>query len=445
MSAEGLFSWTPTYEQAGVYDAVVAGLSDAQTMVTDTVQITVVDVPQLSISGVVKYNVSGHPIEGATVSLMDGATVVDTYVTGADGAYSFSGYADDLAGSYTLTVSKTTGWGGSLASDALEVALSTVYPDSNFVDTDLQKVAGDVVLPNDPAAPDIGDALRILQKSVDPNDVTYPGYDIDDWQFESHDITVTTADVAQDIQGIAAGDARSDYDPTGALAKSGLLAISNDMLKVNRTQPIKYELKLDRGDYIGSLTMSMVFPANKLIVESVEVVGKGTLLHAIDKDVISIAWADFTGKNAMRVEDGGTFAVITFKPTDSFAKNEVIEMQLLKGEITNKYARRLDKSIIMPAIVASVPMQYDLAQNYPNPFNPSTTIQYDLPENGNVNLAIYNTLGEQVASLVDTRQEAGSYEINWNAANLASGVYFYRLYVEGVKGFVMTKKMILMK
>jgi hypothetical protein len=217
------------------------------------------------------------------------------------------------------------------------------------------------------------------------------------------------------------------------------------MLKVNRTQPIKYELKLDRGDYIGSLTMSMVFPANKLIVESVEVVGKGTLLHAIDKDVISIAWADFTGKNAMRVEDGGTFAVITFKPTDSFAKNEVIEMQLLKGEITNKYARRLDKSIIMPDIVASVPMKYDLAQNYPNPFNPSTTIQYDLPENGKVNLAIYNTLGEQVASLVDTRQEAGSYEINWNAANLASGVYFYRLYVEGVKGFVMTKKMILMK
>jgi hypothetical protein len=68
-----------------------------------------------------------------------------------------------------------------------------------------------------------------------------------------------------------------------------------------------------------------------------------------------------------------------------------------------------------------------------------------LPENGKVNLAIYNTLGEQVANLVDTRQEAGSYEVKWNASNLASGVYLYRLHVDGAKGFVLTKKMILMK
>ena len=85
---------------------------------------------------------------------------------------------------------------------------------------------------------------------------------------------------------------------------------------------------------------------------------------------------------------------------------------------------------------------YSLSNNYPNPFNPSTKITYTLPERGNVSLKVYDLLGGEVAQLVNGEIEAGSYEIIFNANNLASGVYFYRLQAGS---FVQTKKMIIIR
>jgi hypothetical protein len=90
----------------------------------------------------------------------------------------------------------------------------------------------------------------------------------------------------------------------------------------------------------------------------------------------------------------------------------------------------------------SIPYKYLLTQNYPNPFNPSTKITYTIPERGNVSLKIFDLLGSEVVELVKGEIEAGSYEINFNAANLPSGVYFYRLQAGN---FVQTRKMILLK
>ncbi|MBK9332458.1 MAG: T9SS type A sorting domain-containing protein [Ignavibacteria bacterium] len=92
--------------------------------------------------------------------------------------------------------------------------------------------------------------------------------------------------------------------------------------------------------------------------------------------------------------------------------------------------------------VTSIPNEFSLNQNYPNPFNPSTKIAYTIPNNGLVTLKIYNLLGKEVASLVNEVKNAGSYEVNFNAANLSSGVYFYRL---ESGNFVDTKKMFLLK
>jgi len=101
-----------------------------------------------------------------------------------------------------------------------------------------------------------------------------------------------------------------------------------------------------------------------------------------------------------------------------------------------------------------VPSGYSLAQNYPNPFNPTTSIRYTLSsgegrtEDGgrttpaHVCLRIYNVVGQEVATLVDGEQEAGYYTVTWNASDVASGVYFYRL---TAGEFTATRRMVLMK
>jgi hypothetical protein len=73
------------------------------------------------------------------------------------------------------------------------------------------------------------------------------------------------------------------------------------------------------------------------------------------------------------------------------------------------------------------PSEFKLNQNYPNPFNPSTVIGYQLPESNNVTLKVYDLLGREVAALVDEYKPAGSYQVEWNASDLPSGVYFYKL------------------
>ena len=90
---------------------------------------------------------------------------------------------------------------------------------------------------------------------------------------------------------------------------------------------------------------------------------------------------------------------------------------------------------------------YKLEQNYPNPFNPGTMIKYSIPskvksERSNVVLKVYDILGNEVVTLVNEAKPAGSYEVEFNASKLPSGVYFYQL---KTGEFVQTRKMVLMK
>ena len=85
---------------------------------------------------------------------------------------------------------------------------------------------------------------------------------------------------------------------------------------------------------------------------------------------------------------------------------------------------------------------FELNQNYPNPFNPNTTIKYSIPNAGMVTLKVFDVLGKEVTTLVNEEKSAGSYSVNFNAANLPSGVYFYCL---KSGGFVETKKLLLLK
>lgn len=89
-----------------------------------------------------------------------------------------------------------------------------------------------------------------------------------------------------------------------------------------------------------------------------------------------------------------------------------------------------------------LPFQYYLSPNYPNPFNPSTRIQYQVSSNSHVSLKVYDVLGNEIAALVNEEKESGSFEVEFNAEKLSSGVYFYQL---KAGEFIETKKMILLR
>src|SRR5690554_1198502 len=89
-----------------------------------------------------------------------------------------------------------------------------------------------------------------------------------------------------------------------------------------------------------------------------------------------------------------------------------------------------------------IPTEYTLFQNYPNPFNPVTIIRYDIPKAGNVELKVYDILGREVKVLVNEIKSAGRYEVEFNASDLASGIYIYRI---ETPDFTKSQKMILVR
>jgi hypothetical protein len=93
-------------------------------------------------------------------------------------------------------------------------------------------------------------------------------------------------------------------------------------------------------------------------------------------------------------------------------------------------------------ISSNRPNRFRLFQNYPNPFNPNSYIRFDIAHDTKVKLTIYDILGRQVTELVNEQMKPGEYKVLWNAANYASGVYFYKLEADN---FMESKKMILTK
>jgi hypothetical protein len=95
---------------------------------------------------------------------------------------------------------------------------------------------------------------------------------------------------------------------------------------------------------------------------------------------------------------------------------------------------------VEPPIIS--PNSFTLEQNYPNPFNPTTTISFSLPSKSFVSLKVFDVIGREVAIIVSEELSAGNYSRQWNATNLSSGIYFYRLQSGS---YIETKKLVLLR
>ena len=131
-------------------------------------------------------------------------------------------------------------------------------------------------------------------------------------------------------------------------------------------------------------------------------------------------------------------AFLMKKGTDNI--NSITELKNYAAQIQHWYDN--DFVTDVKETIPTIPTKFSLSQNYPNPFNPVTTIKYAISSEELVQLKVYDILGSEIATLVNQEQNAGSYNVDFNASHLASGIYFYRLQAGS---FIGTKKMILLK
>ncbi|MFH0734044.1 MAG: T9SS type A sorting domain-containing protein [bacterium] len=152
-----------------------------------------------------------------------------------------------------------------------------------------------------------------------------------------------------------------------------------------------------------------------------------------NKDYSNIHWTKIGF-----VEGEGTSTIVKnyyFKDTKPFKEKSVYRLKQIDINGSFKYSSIIEVELVFLS-------DYSLRQNYPNPFNPSTTISYSLPVASKITLTVYDVLGNQISILVDEIQSAGSYSINFNAAELSSGIYFYKIQASN---FSDIKKMLLIK
>ena len=161
--------------------------------------------------------------------------------------------------------------------------------------------------------------------------------------------------------------------------------------------------------------------------------GSGRLAEDINSSIQSIEMSGIEHPVRVRIEN------MSITLQDESGNN--INTQLIPGEEITINNSSINKLLIISGEIV-VPIEYALEQNYPNPFNPSTMIKFSVPEATNVTLTIYNTLGQKVTELVNTKLEAGRYSYQWDAGTVATGMYIYELRTDK---FVSVKKMMLLK
>ncbi len=125
----------------------------------------------------------------------------------------------------------------------------------------------------------------------------------------------------------------------------------------------------------------------------------------------------------------------SYSDNDLSTGNYSYRLKQVDFDGTYEYSKAVEVEIVTPN-------NFELSQNYPNPFNPSTTIKFNMPEAGNVKLAVYNLLGQEIKTLVNGFRTAGAYTVNFDASNLSSGIYLYKI---EMNNFTQVRKMTLLK
>ena len=268
-------------------------------------------------------------------------------------------------------------------------------------------------------------------------------------------------------------DAIVSFTVTGPGSADEQILVTNDCEAYSDTFDCIASADMFAGNIGGETISNLSLPAGMYyVVMSYYANANGDLTLVIDSDCplsvelsgfdaipqdseVEITWGTSSEANNDHfdiVRDGETVAQIptqgngptghTYSWMDNIVTNGTTYAYSLVAVDVNNTRQELAAESVTPNGNLAVVTEYALHQNYPNPFNPGTTISFDLVDAGNVTLAVYNLMGQEVVSLVKGEMSAGRHTVNITATNLPSGVYLYKL---NVNGFSANMKMLLMR
>lgn len=389
--------------------------------------------PSSKIALTIRYlNSSLSPLNNAGVKIKYQNSVIDQKVINGYGEFIL---LNPVYGKYQLEVSSNNLFGGVNATDALKVLLHSVGIEGL---SGLNLKAADVNASNSVNATD---ALKILLRTVG----TLTSFEAGDWIFDNPEVVINNSSVTQDVYGLCVGDVNGSYVPNLAKTVASLIYNNEKCVGVNPGSEFQLPLTLMGNQEIGAFTLTLRYPEELARFTGLLQMPEGTV-YSTYNGVIKIAWAGLTPLNT---GTEGVLLNLSFKPKNLFENGTrfVLELDPAFSEINDPTGNIIYGSMVsVPSVQYNIPEEFKLSQNYPNPFNPSTCIEYQLPVDAEVKLEVYNSLGELVADLVNSKLGAGTHKTEWRSGSLPSGTYLCRFEARGISShYVKIQKMILLK
>ncbi len=240
-----------------------------------------------------------------------------------------------------------------------------------------------------------------------------------------------------EIRGYTSNDNKLSYRPV----QWNYLTSPRGQSQFKHYRTLIMQRRYNPALYNGTLVKQYRYDASRVLVWGFKDSVSGNMIEVVanmgasSKTVTNVPW--LAAGTWYDVFDQSTFE----------AGSTTLASFTIPGYTARVFSNKRDSDIGIPLGVddgtgIDVPSKFLLAQNYPNPFNPSTTIHFELPKQSRVTLKIFDIMGREIATLVDQERHAGMYDIQWNAANSASGIYFYRLTTDAG---TITKKLMLVR
>ncbi|MFA4836796.1 MAG: T9SS type A sorting domain-containing protein [Dehalococcoidia bacterium] len=379
------------------------------------------------------------PLNGVEIQLWNDTIPVQSTISFNDieggngvGYYEFPGI--HATNPFGITASYDAPWYGANATDALAVELRTInnpmFP-AWFVNQPLQEEAMDV---NNNNAISATDALWIKQRAISM--VNY--FPAGDWSFEPG---MSSTAGTYNIMTLNAGDANRSNIPASMKETPAIALVTDGTMNVITGQEFELPIRIADANQFGAITLNLGY--NLSMIEVVDVASVEGMLDNISNGNVSIAWSSV---NPMVLAANDVVVTLKVKAISPFTAAESLFSIGLGSEFADASA-----SVIEPVTLKTFGItteaaaeDYFLSANRPNPFSNSTFIEYTMPETGKVKLSVLDMLGQEIAVLVNATQTAGSYTVEFSAAGLATGVYIYKITVDGeTRDFISTQRMVI--